>query len=67
MTNFTIHVIITTEAKESTEKRLKMEITRFRVIYKDGSVSAWTTDLKMAKETARFFGGKLESWTVTLP
>ena len=40
---------------------------RYRVIYRNGSHSAWSTDKKAVEETAKFFHGTVEKWEVKLP
>lgn len=40
---------------------------RYRLIFKDGTHSAWTTDKKFIEENAKFFSAKIETWEVKLP
>ena len=44
-----------------------MTITRYRLIYRDGSCGAWTTDKEMIEENAKFFHARIETWIVELP
>lgn len=40
---------------------------RYRLIFKDGSYGAWTTNKAKAEENAKFFGARIEVWEVKLP
>ncbi len=40
---------------------------RYRLIFRDGSASAWSTDYNSMKESAEFFKAKIEVWEVQLP
>ncbi len=42
-------------------------IIRYRLIFKDGSYSAWDTDLKRIQESAEHFRARIEKWVVELP
>ena len=37
---------------------------RYRVIFKDGSHGAWSTDKERTESTAKFFRATVETWTV---
>jgi len=38
-------------------------MTMYRLIYKDGSHGAWSTDLERIKKDAQFFGARIELLT----
>ena len=40
---------------------------RYRLIFKDGSHSAWSTDKASVEESAKFFNARIETWEVKLP
>ena len=40
---------------------------RYRLVFRDGSHSAWSTDLKRIQESAKFFRAEIEKWVVELP
>ena len=43
-------------------------ITRYRVIYKDGTHGTWTLNKAEAEENLKFFNGiRIETWTAELP
>jgi hypothetical protein len=44
-----------------------MTIIRYRLIYKNGTHSAWTTNKAQIEESAQFFNAKIETWIVELP
>ena len=44
-----------------------MKEIRYRLIFKDGSYSAWTTDKEQIVEDAKFFRADIEVWEVELP
>ena len=40
---------------------------RYRLVFRDGSHSAWSTDLERIQESAKFFRAEIEKWVVELP
>ena len=44
-----------------------MTIVRYRLVFKNGSYGAWTTNEATIKEDAKFFNAKIEKWVVELP
>lgn len=38
--------------------------TYYRLIFKDGTHSAWNRDYEFVKENAEFFGAEIETWVV---
>ena len=40
---------------------------RYRLVFKDGSHGAWSTDKVEIEKSAKFFHAKIETWEVTLP
>ena len=40
---------------------------RYRLVYRDGSHGAWSTDKARIEESAKFFGARIETWEVILP
>ena len=40
---------------------------RYRLIFRDGSHSAWSTDKARIEEDAKFFRARIEVWEVKLP
>ena len=44
-----------------------MAIIRYRLVFRNGSHGAWTTDKKAIEESAKFFGAMIETWEVILP
>lgn len=45
---------------------MKMEIKRYRTVYRDGSYSAWSTDYESVAAHAKRFNGWVETWIVTI-
>ena len=45
----------------------EMKEIRYRLIFKDGSHSAWSTDKEWVVENAKFFRADIEVWEVELP
>jgi len=41
-------------------------IRYFRIVYKDGSVGAWSKDYESIVECAKYFGGRVEEKVVNL-
>lgn len=44
-----------------------MKVIRYRLVFRDGSHSAWTTDKERITKNAKFFGVDIEVWEVELP
>ena len=44
-----------------------MTVTRYRVVYRNGSHGAWTTDKTEVERLAKKFNGRIETWTIELP
>ena len=44
-----------------------MKVIRYRLVFRDGSHSAWTSDKKSIEESAKFFRARIEEWEVELP
>ena len=40
---------------------------RYRLVFKNGTHSAWTTDKERIEKDAKFFRAKIEKWVVELP
>ena len=64
MTNNQPYDIIITEKER--EVMIMTEI-RYRLVFRDGSHSAWSTDLERIQESAKFFRAEIEKWVVELP
>jgi len=44
-----------------------MTITRYRIIFKDGSRGPWTTDKAYIEaEVKHYWGAKIDTWIVTI-
>lgn len=41
-------------------------MTYYRLVFKDGAHSAWTTDYEMIQEDAKFFGATIEKWEIEI-
>lgn len=44
-----------------------MTIIRYRLRFRNGSRSAWTTNKEMIEKDAKFFRAEIETWEVELP
>ena len=44
-----------------------MTVTRYRVVYRNGSHGAWSTNKEEVERIAKKFNGRIETWTVELP
>ena len=44
-----------------------MTIIRFRLVFKNGTHGAWTTDKARIEQDAKFFNATIEEWEVELP
>lgn len=64
MTNNQPYDIIIIEKER--EVMIMTEI-RYRLVFRDGSHSAWSTDLERIQESAKFFRAEIEKWVVELP
>ena len=57
-------VILYNLIKEKEREVNKMTEIRYRLVFRDGTHGAWTTDKKRIEENAKFFHATIETWVV---